>query len=246
MGAGIMTPDSLPGGGLGAAILPLAARAERPTTRSRRRRGRRAGGRERGLLPPHAAAAASAPLQPAGPAGKARDQAPKPRLRPEDATARRGEGARAEVPPAGRGAPAGSSPCGEGARAEVVFAGVGTSGGRRAPKEKSEGWPRNGDTLSGAMGTERVSMGTGVGDEGTLRGRCWQTGVSAGGDVRKAGESCRGSPGGEKAEDLDPAVGRVDQGSHRPPGSWSSLCPSCKSQSLEAQFPVLQSVSSVA
>ena len=63
--------------------------------------------------------------------------------------------------------------------------------------------------------------------------------------MRKAGESCRGFPGGEKAEDLGPAVGRVDQGSHRPPGSWSSLCPSCKSQSLEAQFPVLQSVSSV-
>ena len=42
----------------------------------------------------------------------------------------------------------------EGGADATVFAGVGTSGGRRAPKEKSEGWPRNGDTLSGAMGTE--------------------------------------------------------------------------------------------
>lgn len=142
MGAGIMTPDSLPGGGLGAAILPLAARAERPTTRNREEEGQegRREGVERGLLPPHAAAAASAPLQPTGPARKARDQAPKVRLKPEDATVRRGEGARAEVPPAGRGAPAGSSPCGEGARAEVVFEGVGTSGGRAVRKEKSAGW----------------------------------------------------------------------------------------------------------
>lgn len=72
MGAGIMTPDSLPGGGLGAAILPLAARAERPTTRNREEEGQegRREGVERGLLPPHAAAAASAPLQPTGPARK--------------------------------------------------------------------------------------------------------------------------------------------------------------------------------
>lgn len=36
------------------------------------------------------------------------------------------------------------------------------------------------DTLERAVGTEGVSMGAGVGDEGTL-GRCGQTGVPAGG-----------------------------------------------------------------
>lgn len=202
MGAGIMTPDSLPGGGLGAAILPLAARAERPTTRNREEEGQegRREGVERGLLPPHAAAAASAPLQPTGPARKARDQAPKARLKPEDATVRRGEGARAEVPPAGRGRRPEVRPVGRGRGRKLCLRGWGHQEGGGSPRRSRRGagraWARNKDTLSGAVGTEGVSMGAGVGDEGTL-GRCGQTGVSAGGDVRKAGESCGGSRGGE-------------------------------------------------
>lgn len=113
MGAGTMTPDSRAGGGLGAAILPLAAR------RAGRRRGAGGGGgpagaragEERAPQPQvYAAAAAAAPLQPR-PGGERADSRPASRRAPTRTTRRR-EGARAEVPPERRGR--GRKFCGEG------------------------------------------------------------------------------------------------------------------------------------
>lgn len=155
MGAGTMTPDSLAGGGLGAAILPRAARAERPPTRRRRSRGRR-GGRGGGA-------------RPAGAGRRRRAAAARGRAREREGTRRAGHGRRGRDG-ATRGGGAGGSPaCREGARAEVLCEGAGRRKGDGSWRRSREG--ALGPALpQGRRRPEGVLVGGGLGDMCTPRG----------------------------------------------------------------------------